>query len=258
MLRAILVDDEPLALESLQQDLQTHCAEQVQVVGAFESPVKALKAIQSLRPDLLFLDIGMEQYELDGFELLEILAEQACEVIFVSGHTERAAQAFKANAVDFLVKPFLAEELKAAVEKVMYRKSKPDEALLRKLVDEIRQPTAQQARQLHFPVVDGLVLVHADQIMYCRAEGQLTRVFRSEDSPFVTYQIIGKVEELLPADLFFRIHHSHIINRHFLKKYLKGSGGVVQMADGTTLNVAKSRKRSFLDWLRTQTNQAPP
>ncbi|MEM7373384.1 MAG: LytTR family DNA-binding domain-containing protein [Bacteroidota bacterium] len=257
MLRAILIDDEPLALKSLQTDLRTYCQEDVQVVDTCTSPLLALKAIRQNQPDLVFLDISMEGYETDGFGILEILGDIDFAVIFVTSHSEHALRAFKVSAIDYLVKPFSPQELQRAVQKAIKHQQKPDNTVLRQLLDELKQTDTNTPTQISFPISDGFVYMEHQRIMYCIAEGAYTYIYQKGEKRFLTTRGLKTVEEMLPASHFFRIHYSHLINREYLDRFLsKGKGNhLVLMKDGTKLIVSRNRKKEFLAWMDAQTSK---
>lgn len=257
MLRAVLIDDEPLALTSLQNDLNTYCQEEVQIVDTCTSPLSALKAIRQYQPDLVFLDISMEGYETDGFGILEILGDIDFAVIFVTSHSEHALRAFKVSAIDYLVKPFTPSELQRAVQKALKHQQNPDNTVLQQVLDQLKQKEKRPSSQLTFPISDGYVYMDLEKIMYCVAEGAYTYIYQRDKGRFLATKGLKVIEEMLPTTDFFRIHYSHLVNRKFVDRFLaKGKGNQqVLMTDGTKLMVSRNRKKEFLAWMDAQTNK---
>ena len=255
MLRAILVDDEVLALQSLQQDLQTYCAQTIEVVASCDSPLHALKAIRKYQPDLVFLDISLEGFETDGFGLLDILGEVHFSIIFVTAHPDYALQAFRVSAVDYLVKPFSPQDLQRAVEKVYQQRRLPNAQELRELIDALQTPTLCREPQLRFPMTNGSHFIEEGEIMYCLAEGAYTRLMLADGSNLLVSKGLKSVQEPLSEEWFFRIHYSHLINRRYLKQLISNgkAEAEVLMKDGTKLVVARSRKQPFLKWMKSKT-----
>src|SRR3989304_7486095 len=115
-LRAVIVDDEDLARAVLREHLAAH--PQVEIVGECANGFEAVKAVNDLRPDLLFLDIQMPK--LNGFEVLELLGRDVA-VVFATAFDEHAIRAFEVNAVDYILKPVSPERVKSAVDKARLR-----------------------------------------------------------------------------------------------------------------------------------------
>ncbi len=114
MINAILIDDEPIALQALQVAIDRYCPE-VHIKGAYQSPEQGLEAIRKVKPDLVFLDIQMPQ--MSGFDVLMHAAPVTFEVIFVSAHDHYAIKAFRFSALDYLLKPIDIDDLHSGSEK---------------------------------------------------------------------------------------------------------------------------------------------
>lgn len=243
MLKTILIDDEPDALNTLEVDLNKYCSDDVKIIKKCQSPIEGLKAIRRLQPNLVFLDIQMP--EINGFELLEILGEINFHLVFTTAHDDYAVKAFKVSAVDYLLKPVNKNELIEAIGKVKSKErmaSQKEFQVLMDNVDKIKTIAIKSQKEYRF--------FEVDNIMYCKADGNFSYLFMDEKRAREhTSYSVGKMEELLPPKMFFRIHASYIINRNHLKKYTKRDGGYLVMRDGSKLSVAKSRKAEFDNWL---------
>src|SRR5688572_7774395 len=112
-MRAILIDDEPDNLQLLKLQLERHCP-QVEIVGSYNQSTIGLKAIQSLKPALVFLDIEMPV--LNGFQLMEKVGEVTFHVVFITAYDKYAVRAFRFSALDYLLKPVDTIDLVAAVK----------------------------------------------------------------------------------------------------------------------------------------------
>src|SRR6187401_2313740 len=141
MLRSILIDDEPQNAIILKKDLEMHCPA-VDVIAVCHSAKEGIMTIKKEKPDLVFLDIEMPW--MNGFEMLEMLDEINFSTIFTTAHDEFAAKAFRISAVDYLLKPIDANDLKAAVEKVE-KKMEAGSSLqhISNLLQNIRQPSTE-------------------------------------------------------------------------------------------------------------------
>ncbi|HOW30356.1 MAG TPA: response regulator [Bacteroidales bacterium] len=207
-LKAIIVDDEPLAREIVSKFLIGN--NKVEIVEECGDGFQALKAIRELKPDLVFLDIQMPK--LDGFELLEVL-EQRPEIIFATAYDQFAIKAFEMNAVDYLLKPFSKERLEAALEKAVKRiESKaempqPNIDRMREQYDAARGTIDRVVTRLGSKVT----VIAVDKIWYVESQDDYVMIY-SELGNHLKEKTMKYFEEHLPADTFVRIHRSYIIN----------------------------------------------
>ena len=206
-------------------------------------------AIKKQKPDLVFLDIEMPW--MNGFEMLEMLDEIHFSIIFTTAHDQFAAKAFRISAVDYLLKPIDAADLKEAVKKAQQKiEQQQGKANVENLLRNMRQPSAQQ--KIALPYKEGYEFIEVSHIIYCQAEGAYTKVFLDNKKYIVVSRTLGDIEELLPPDLFQRIHHSTVINLNFVTHFVKGDGGYIKMQTGEELTVSKSRKEMVLEKLGLQ------
>ncbi len=242
MIRSIVIDDEQHCVRSLLSDLQQHCPA-VEVVEACSSAKEGMMAIKKLNPDLVFLDVEMPW--MNGFEMLEVLGEINFSIIFTTAHDEFAAKAFRISAVDYLLKPIDASDLKAAVQKVE-KKMNEGSSLnhISNLLRNMRQPSSEQ--KIALPQREGYEFVDVAIIIYCQAEGAYTKVFINDKKPMLISRTLGDVEELLPPEMFQRIHHSTVVNVAYISQFLRTDGGYVVLKNGEKLSVSKAKKEMLM------------
>ena len=238
MIRSIIIDDEQHCVRSLLSDLQQHCPS-IEVAATCSSAKEGIMAIKKLNPDLVFLDVEMPW--MNGFELLEVLGEIKFSIIFTTAHDEFAARAFRISAVDYLLKPIDADDLKAATQKVE-RKMEEGSNLqhISNLLRNMRQPSADQ--KIALPQREGYEFVDVSSIIYCQAEGAYTKVFIRDKKPMLISRTLGDVEELLPPEIFQRVHHSTLVNITYVSQFLRSDGGYVVLKSGERLSVSKAKK----------------
>jgi two-component system, LytTR family, response regulator len=243
MLRAILVDDEENALNSLKQKIIQHCST-VEIVAACTGPDEAIEKISLLQPDLLFLDIEMPG--INGFSFLQKLDYKSVEVVFVTAYDHYAIKAIRFSALDYLVKPVDVDELKAAVDRAAPKRNItiPNQRL-ELLLDQISRPQ-KSFNKIAIPTHEGMQFIKVNDIIYLEAHVNYTHIFLSENLRYIVSRTIKDFEEILPTETFFRIHNSYIINKDYLEKYIRGEGGQVVLSNGTVLDVAKRKKAEFL------------
>lgn len=243
-LTAIIIDDEPMALNAMERMLEKHCPE-VEVVARTKSPEEAVHLIDQLKPDVLFLDIAMPR--MDGFSLLEAISYKHAQVIFTTAYDEYALQAFKTSAADYLLKPIDASELKQAVDKVREQaQSDSTQNYITDLFDRL-QKTNKQISTIGLPTMEGLDFVKIEEILYCKSDGNYTQIYLKDGQGLLITRKIKFLEEKLEHDQFVRVHNSYLVNLNYVKKYIKGRGGMLIMSNGDSVPVSVRKKSDFLD-----------
>ncbi len=242
MMKALIVDDEPKNIRILQGLLTDFCP-QVQVVGEAQGADPAATLIRSLQPDVVFLDIEMPYG--NGFDLLDKVMPVNFEIIFITAFDEYTLKAFRYSALDYLLKPVSIDELKEAVEKAERKLQQRQINLqLENLLFNFRRQTNLQ--KIAVPWMDGLIFMPLAEIIRFEARGGYSHIFARDQRRFLCSRTIKEYEDILPEDIFYRIHNSHLINLNHIKKYHKGRGGVIEMEDGAMIEVASRRKEEFL------------
>jgi two-component system, LytTR family, response regulator len=240
MLKAILVDDEESSLSSLKEKLITYCP-QVQIIALCSNAAKGIEAIDNLHPDIVFLDIEMPV--MNGFVMLQQLTRKNFELVFTTAYDHYAIKAIRYSALDYLVKP---EDLKAAVQRAEEKRahSYPNpqiELLVEQLVTRKNSPS-----RIAIPTTEGLQFVRLEDIIYLEASVNYTHFFCTNAVKYLVSRTLKDFEDMLPAEIFLRIHNSYIINKNFAEKYIRGEGGQVVLSNGAVLDVSKRKKSEFL------------
>lgn len=241
MLKAILIDDDESNLSSLSEKISNHC-KQIEIVARCDNPEDGIRAINELKPGLVFLDIEMPQ--MNGFVMLQQLTYKDFELIFVTAYDHYAIKAIRSCALDYLLKPVEVEELKTAVDKAAERVNKTSATSQLNLLLEHLQKKKPQL--LTIPTSDGLQFINIEDIIYLEANDNYSNIYLSTNQKFLVSRTLKDFEDLLPADIFIRIHHSSIVNKFFVDKYIRGEGGQVVMRNGNVLDVSKRKKSDFL------------
>jgi two-component system LytT family response regulator len=168
------------------------------------------------------------------------------EVIFVTAFDKYMLQALKYSALDFLLKPVNIDELKNAVKnaEVRIRKNSINQQL-QVLLDNFKKPEP-GLKKIAVPTVDGFDFVLVSDIIRCEAHGAYTKIHINNSRQVLVSKPLKDYEALLPDDLFFRIHSSNLINLNYIKKYNRGRGGLIELDDGSVIEVAARRKDEFL------------
>jgi two-component system LytT family response regulator len=213
-IRAMIVDDEPLAREGIR--LRLNDESDFELVGEFGSAEEASASIRSERPDVLFLDIRMPN--VDGFELLERTGLDVVPVVvFVTAHDEHALRAFSVRALDYLVKPYDDERFAEMLDRVRRRVAElRDGALGRHVLGMITKPAAAlqpDAGVERLPVKgkDRVTFVRTAEIDWLEAERDYVRLHVGGEKHLIRSTLKGVHEKLDPRR-FVRIHRSTIVN----------------------------------------------
>jgi two-component system LytT family response regulator len=208
-MKAILIDDEPLARSLLAELLEDE--KDIQIVASCNDGFEGMKAIQEHQPDLIFLDIQMPK--ITGFELLEIL-DHPPRVIFTTAYDEYALKAFEVNALDYLLKPVSVERLRKALEKVRSQMSQPAASPAADL--KLLQMPEQSQRIV---VKDGghIKIIPLPEVLYIEAADDYVKV-TTADKYFLKHQRMAHFEAQLPAHQFVRVHRSYIVNVQHIHK----------------------------------------
>ena len=243
MIKAILIDDEVHCVDTLNMLIHDFCPE-VEVMEQCMSAKQGLAAVKKHHPDLVFLDIEMPI--MNGFEFLEHFTDIPFSVIFTTSYDQYAIKAIRFSALDYLLKPIDPKELITAVQKVQEQKLRPSSEQFRMLIDHVHNK-GNKITRVAVPTSEGFELIPAEEIIYCEADDNYTRLFLKNKKKIIACRTLKEVEEQL-ADFasFIRVHHSYMVNLNEVNKYVRGEGGYLIMSDGTTVNVSRSRKDALM------------
>lgn len=243
-IRTIIVEDENKSLLTLRTLLERYCP-QIKVIGTGNCVEAGIRVIEELKPELVFLDIGMPDG--DAFDLLNRIGKVEFEIIFITAYNDFALKAFEFSALHYLLKPINYIELQDAVQR--YLKIRPITNLQSRL-DILNSSLKSHFDKISLPSNDGLIIVEIQDIVRFEAAGNYSTVFLSHGDSIVVTKTLNQFEEILTGLLFVRVHNTHLINLRYVKKYQRGQGGVVTMNNGTQITVSRTRKNEFLEGLK--------
>jgi two-component system, LytTR family, response regulator len=247
MIRAVIIDDESHNITNLSKLLERHCPE-VRIEGTALNATEGKALIDRVTPELLFLDISMPGGT--GFDLLRTIAHADFEIIFVTAFHQYGIQAVKFSALDYLLKPIDPVELKSAVEKAIINKDiKQRGAQLENLIELLKHQQQKDEHRIALPGAKETRFVRPAQIIRCEAENNYTFFYLSEGSKIVVSQPIYVYEELLKDYGFMRCHQSHLVNKRFVRSWMKEDGGYLVLEDQSTIPVSRQKKELIRAWL---------
>lgn len=264
-LTAVIVDDEPLALEGL--SLRLAKIPEIQIVGEAENGDQAIQLCQQLQPDVLFLDLQLPG--LNGIEVVQALqADTMPMVVFVSAYGEYAIDAFELNAIDYVLKPANLGRLKKTVDRILARAApKPNESEKFKLLNALKETSGISITELEewlnsnsnspLPTqfATELVIKNSDNekiflpvadIRWIDAAGDYMCVHTKSDTHVVRITM-KKLEQELDAKVFKRIHKSTLVNINFIQriKGLRNSESIIELGDDVQLKVSRNYNASI-------------
>lgn len=244
MLKAVIVDDEPKAIQSLIWEL-SNFKKDIEVTASFTNPDDALIYLENNSPDCLFLDVQMPT--IGGFQFLEQLKNIDFAVIITTAYDEYAIKALKHEAIDYLLKPIDSDDLKDCIEKI---KKYNDRNINSKKLERVLTNFNSQFDKKRITInTDGkLLFLDVDDIIYIASDGNYSTLFLQDQKKIVITKKLKEVNAILPEHYFFRIHNSYIINLNKIKAFIKNEGYVI-MDSNDKIPVARQRKSDFLEKL---------
>lgn len=227
MLKCIVIDDEQPAIDIMKHHINK--VSELELVGTFTNPIEAIQFIKNHRVDLLFLDIQMN--EMTGIDVMYIVDENI-KIILCTAFSEYAIDGFNNNAVDYLLKPISFERFTKAIKKVMPNVSKED-----KEQDYIYIKTEQKGK---------FIKVYYDEIDYVEAMGNYISIHKGKEKVLV-YSTMKDMENVLPSNLFMRVHKSYIIS---MDKISMIENGFVLLKSGAKISVGTNYKDSLMQKIK--------
>jgi len=245
LLNAVIIDDKPANIDTLRSLVTGYCPE-VTIAGTATNVDDGQSAIHKHKPHVVFLDIEMPGG--NGFDLLRRFGTLPFEVIFTTAYDQYAIQAFREHALDYLLKPIDIDVLRQAVQKA--RNQIELKQVNEKLVKYLQQLPVSAANKISLPTQDGYLFINPSDIIRCEASGSYSHFHMADGRKILVSMRLKECEEILPSGVFFRIHHSHIINLQCVNVYVRGRGGYVTMHDGSKVEVSVSKKEEFLESMK--------
>ena len=249
-MRALIVDDEPVARKILREELEVLS---VEIAGEAENGESALLQILSGRPDVVFLDIQMPV--MSGFELLTHLnGDHAPAIVMVTAYDQHAIQAFEAGAVDYLLKPVSQARLTLALERAKRIARSPVQAAeklaqLQGLAPAAR-PDLPPVRKIVGKIGPEFFLLNAHEVFAFQAEGDLTWIITAKQRYLAT-QNLKAIEDRFQSSFFRRIHRNALVNVEQIRKMsmITSQRWLVTLNNGQEFIVSKRQAKNVRDVL---------
>lgn len=240
-MKAIIIDDEPKRQEILRKMIHDHCPH-IQVMTTASEAEEAWHLIHEHKPDLVFLDLEMPDDS--GLTLLQKFEKINFHLIVISACDEQSLPALPHDVFAHLLKPVNAEALRSLAEELNSVAVNDDlQMAIEAMTDASRLSFS---GKLAIPVKEGILNCAVADVIRIESDGSYSTVYVVGGKRYVISKGLKEYEELLPEKEFFRVHKSHLINIHKIKKYVRNDGNFLEMADGSLIEVARRKKDEFL------------
>jgi two-component system, LytTR family, response regulator len=254
-INVLIVDDERGACENLKNILTEYAEDDICILGTANSTAEAELLIENTQPDALFLDIEMPNE--NAFQFLERVSPVPFEVVFVTAYDEYAIRAFKLNAVDYILKPISILELVEAVKKLKERiEYKKLMANVTTSYTDIGKQISSRAKSQRITLreANSIEMVEFKNILFVEAQGSYSKVMFLKNNAArekVMSVSLSDYEEIMPPEMFYRIHKSYLINCVHVKRIIREEVGQVVINDEFTLPVSRRRFAPLLEFLKS-------
>ena len=221
----------------------------LKIVGHSSTVEKSLDLIKLHKPDVIFIDISSRNESL--FDHINDLDFNLPKFIFISSNELYVLKAFKLNAVDFLVKPLIFNDIILSVYKAIKR-IEMELCFQQYRVSEVNAMTTMYQNNEYIAIssLDKIELIRMDDIIFCKAEGKYTDFFLVNDKKILSSRNLGEYGSMLDPNYFFRIHHSYVVNIKHITKILKKDGYSCEFINGISLPIAKRRQEEFIKFIK--------
>ena len=242
MLKSVIVDDEPKAIQSLSWEL-SNFSDQIKVIATFNNPEKALLYLAENNIDCLFLDIEMPT--MDGFQFLNKLKSRNFAVVITTAYSEYAIKALKKDALDYLLKPIDSDDLEETIAKIKkYSSRSLDSNKIEKVL--LRFNEKLNTKKIAINTDGKLIFLESKEILFIVSDGNYSTFHTTNNKKIVVTKKLKEINTLLPNEIFFRVHNSYIINLTKVKEFFKTDGYVI-IENNHKIPVSRQKKSEFLE-----------
>lgn len=239
-IRAVIIDDEKNNIDNL-SILLKELFPGLNLIGEATDAIDAEKLILQLKPDIVFLDIQMPGK--NGFDLLTSLPAHHFELIFVTAFDQFGIQAVKFSAIDYLLKPVDAEELRKAVQKAIARVlEKKQNKQLENLLDVLQHQQQKDTHRIALPSSKEIRFIRTNEIIRCESSNNYTTFYILNGESIVTSKPIFEYEEILQGYGFIRCHQTHLVNKRYIKSLVKQDGGYLLLENGSKIPISRLKR----------------
>lgn len=244
MIKTVLVEDDHQSIECIQSIIKYNEIP-IELLGIAQNIEDGRTLIEATKPELLLLD-----FELPDGNSLNLLPELSYKpwIIFITGHSDYIFDSFDFPTIHYLLKPLSSSKLAEAVRKyqtiaAFFEKTQKEENDKLKITNYFQK--------IAIPSINGIVLVELSNIVRLESENNYTSLYMADGQRILISKTLFKFEEILPEDIFVRVHKSHIVNISFIKSILKSTPVYIKLTNGIEIPVSPSKKDSLIEKLHS-------
>ena len=231
----VIIDDEYFAREILKSLLDSNCPE-LEVVAQATDVKSAIQIINNLKPELLFLDVRLSND--NSFEILNELDYNDYEIIFTSGHGQYGVDAFKVNAVDFILKPIDVDDLTSAVQKLITKRKN------KSLIEN-------SSKTLTVHINDKVKIISSSEIIRLLAQKNYTEIYTTDNTKYLVPKTLSDIHlHFSELSQFIRVKKCSVINAKYIQSYSKVDPFNIVMIDGCEIEISRRRRSEVLSFLK--------
>ncbi len=244
LIKTLIVEDEKHCEDRLLEMLYASHTDKIQILGVARCMEEAEKKINSLQPQLLFLDVHLGSET--TLDLLPKIEWKNLQIIFTTSFQSYMMKAFEFSAIHYLLKPLEEELLDEAMRRVYDNTARLESAQVGTLLFN-KEGISNEQRRITVANTDGKHLLRLGEIIRCQSDVNYTTFYLTDGKKLTVSKPLKHFDELLSPHNFFRTHQSHLINLNEVKKYLSGKGGIALMSNGDEVEVSTRKKEEFLE-----------
>ena len=246
-MKVLIIDNEEPIRAGLRMQLETYCPE-IETIQEATGVVTGLKAIDNFQPDVVFLDVEMDDGT--GMDLLKKLGNNYhFQLIFITAHNKYAVDAFRFSAIDFLLKPIDTDDLIISLEKAKLQLKNKDLKAQIQVLNDSMSTISLEHKKIVLKDKDSIYFIKVNDIIRCHAEGPYTEFFIADGKKITISKNLKEYEEMLEPFGFIRAHHSHLINIRKIIRFDKTDGCNLIMENNDEVPVSQRKKDNLMEMI---------
>ena len=252
IIKAIIVDDQRDAIQSLKQDTLHLFPKDIQIIGEATTIDEAIILFKEFKPNLIFLDIDLKIGT--GFDFLRLIAKEDhadYDIIFTTAFNQFAIKAIKYSAFDYLLKPIDTDELVKSITRLKKQLKNKETKKRINLILANQDENSGLSSRLTLATNDQIRFVSIETIIRCEASHNYTTFYFTDQPKIMVSKTIKEFADILEQHRFFRIHQSHLVNLNYVVSFLKEDGGVLLLKNGDKIIVSRRKKEDVIQQLKS-------